>query len=36
MPEYSPALERLADRFGWQIVLQSEPGHGTLAMLKFA
>ena len=28
--------QRLAERFGWSIALHSEPGRGTLAVLKFA
>lgn len=28
--------QRLAERFGWSIALHSEPGRGTLAVLKFS
>ncbi|MGY0505959.1 sensor histidine kinase [Luteimonas sp. e5] len=28
--------QRLAQRFGWDIQLRSQPGHGTVAVLKFA
>ncbi len=28
--------QRLAERCGWQVALQSTPGHGTLAVLRFA
>lgn len=28
--------QRLAERFGWKILLESKPGHGTLATLRFS
>ena len=28
--------QRLAERFGWKILLDSQPGQGTLATIKFS
>ena len=28
--------QRLAERFGWKVLLESQPGQGTLATLRFS